>query len=72
LYFANNVKVALPEEGVDEALAWLDRVDAEEGLLGKGISTIDLRVRDRVVIVPQGTVEPAGAGKVKVSESREQ
>jgi cell division protein FtsQ len=72
LYFANNVKVALPEVGIDDALAWLDRVDAEEGLLGKGISTIDLRVPNRVVIVPQGTVEPAGAGGVKVSESREQ
>lgn len=71
LYFASNLKVALPEEGIDEALAWLDRADAEEGLLGKGISSIDLRIQDRVVILPAGLVQPADAKGLKVSESRE-
>jgi cell division protein FtsQ len=55
LYFANNVAVALPEEGVDAALEWIERADREHGLLSKGIVGVDLRLQGRAVIRPQGT-----------------
>jgi cell division protein FtsQ len=55
LYFANNVAVALPEEGVDAALEWIERADREHGLLSKGIVGVDLRLQGRAVITPQGT-----------------
>ncbi|MGH7186568.1 MAG: cell division protein FtsQ/DivIB, partial [Pseudomonadota bacterium] len=64
LYFPNNVKVLLPETGVDEALAWIERLDRERGLLGKGIVSIDLRIEDQAVVVPavEPGVEARGAG----------
>jgi cell division protein FtsQ len=53
LYFANNVKVALPEEKVEEALSWIDWADVEYGLLSRGIEAVDLRLGHRAVITPQ-------------------
>jgi cell division protein FtsQ len=55
LYFANNVAVALPEEGVDVALEWIERADRDHRLLSKGIVSVDLRLPGRAVITPQGT-----------------
>lgn len=69
LYFANNVKVALPEDGVGKALAWLDRVDREQNLLGRGIVGVDMRLGDRVVVIPQSGPEGNGhKASVKLSE----
>ena len=56
LYFPNNVTVMLPEMGMPEALAWVERLDREQGLLRRGIVSVDLRIGDRAVIVP--AVEP--------------
>jgi cell division protein FtsQ len=69
LYFANNVTVALPEEGVDAALEWIERADREHGLLSKGIVSVDLRLPDRAVITPQraAKTDPSGSD-LKVSE----
>src|SRR5262245_26279062 len=68
LYFANGVKAALPEKGVDEALNWIEAADAEHGLLSKGIASIDLRLEDRVVILPRELPANAtGDNSVKVS-----
>ena len=68
LYFANGVKVALPEKGVDEALSWIEAADAEHGLLSKGIVSVDLRLEDRVSILPQESPANAtGDESVKVS-----
>jgi len=61
LYFANNVAVALPEEGVEMALEWIERADRDHGLLSRGIVSVDLRLPGRAVITPQGT------GNLKVS-----
>jgi cell division protein FtsQ len=61
LYFANNVAVALPEEGVETALEWIERADREHGLLSRGIVSVDLRLPGRAVITPQGP------GNLKVS-----
>jgi cell division protein FtsQ len=68
LYFANGVKAALPEKGVDEALSWIEAADAEHGLLSKGIASIDLRLEDRIAILPRESPATAtGDESVKVS-----
>jgi cell division protein FtsQ len=69
LYFANNAKVALPENKVEEALSWIEWADAEYGLLSKGIVSVDLRLSHRAVIMPQ--IQPGedqGGETLKVSE----
>lgn len=66
LYFANGVKVALPEKEVDEALSWIEDADAEHGLLSKAIVSVDLRIQDRVVILPEERAHDA-TGDLKVS-----
>jgi cell division protein FtsQ len=53
LYFAEGVKVALPEENVEEALSWIERADADYALLSRGIVGVDLRLPNRVAIMPQ-------------------
>ena len=69
LYFANNAKVALPEDKVDEALSWIEWADAEYGLLSKGIVSVDLRLSHRAVITPQIQPGEDQAGEtLKVSE----
>jgi hypothetical protein len=40
---------------VEAALEWIERADREHGLLSKGIVGVDLRLRGRAVITPQGT-----------------
>jgi cell division protein FtsQ len=55
LYFANNVAVALPEEGAEMALQWIERADRDHDLLSRGIVSVDLRLPGRAVITPQGT-----------------
>lgn len=55
LYFANNVAVALPEEGAEMALEWIERADRDHDLLSRGILSVDLRLPGRAVITPQGT-----------------
>ncbi|HEY7749177.1 MAG TPA: FtsQ-type POTRA domain-containing protein [Aestuariivirgaceae bacterium] len=67
LYFESGVKVALPEENVEGALEWIDWVDQRHGLLSKGISSVDLRLADRAVIMPQSPSQ----GVLKVSERRQ-
>ncbi|SRR5687767_14373157 len=69
LYFKNNVKVALPENGIENALEWIERADREYGLLSKGIVSVDLRLEDRVVILPQTQGgENRNGESLKVSE----
>ena len=61
LYFPNRAKVLLPETGMSRALGWIERLDREQGLLGRGVVSIDLRIEDRVVVVP--AVEPGTEGR---------
>lgn len=69
LYFANNVKVALPENNVEEALGWIEWADAEYGLLAKGVVSVDLRLSHRAAIMPQlQSGEDQGGETLKVSE----
>jgi hypothetical protein len=47
-----NVKVLLPETGVTQALAELDRLHAGFRVLDKGLSSLDLRLADSIVFTP--------------------
>lgn len=49
LALANGVVVRLPETGADRALATLAAMDAKDGVLGKDILSVDMRVDGRVV-----------------------
>jgi cell division protein FtsQ len=48
--FDNGVVVKLPEFGVEKALADLQGMDRESGLLAKDIAIVDMRLADRVVV----------------------
>lgn len=52
LYFPNGVKAQLPETGVAEALARLAQLESSLGILDRGVSLIDLRLPDRIVVTP--------------------
>lgn len=68
LYLDGNVKIALPEQGIETALAWIERMDAEYGLLSMGIMSVDLRLPHRVAILPQEQPEENRNGQtLKVS-----
>ncbi|MGE0844863.1 MAG: cell division protein FtsQ/DivIB [Flavobacteriaceae bacterium] len=46
----NGIDIKLPEDGFAEALAVLDRLDGEQGLMQRQIKSIDLRLPDRVTV----------------------
>jgi cell division protein FtsQ len=50
IQFDNGVVVKLPEFGTENALADLEAMDRESGLLSKDISVVDMRLSDRVVV----------------------
>ena len=50
IQFDSNVVVKLPEFGVEKALADLETMDRESGLLAKDIAVVDMRLADRVVV----------------------
>jgi cell division protein FtsQ len=50
LYLDNGVKLALPEQGVPEALNLVGRLDRDQAILSKGISMLDMRVPGRMTV----------------------
>jgi cell division protein FtsQ len=50
LRLANGITVKLPEYGEDEAIASLLKFDQADALLSRDISTVDLRLPDRLVL----------------------
>ncbi len=50
LYLDNGLTVALPENGSAEALATLAELDGSQGLLSKGITSVDLRLPGEVIV----------------------
>lgn len=50
LYLNTGVIVMLPEQEVEGALGQLQDLQKQQGLLAKGIKTVDLRFSDRVII----------------------
>jgi cell division protein FtsQ len=70
LYLSNGVKIALPVDGVPEALAKISELDASQGLLSKGIREIDMRIPGQMTVAISEIEEPKAAdkGKVKLSQ----
>ncbi|MGQ0484338.1 MAG: cell division protein FtsQ/DivIB [Hyphomicrobiales bacterium] len=58
LYLDNGVTILLPERDVEAALALAEKLDSTQGLLSKGIASLDLRLADRITVavaeVPPG------------------
>jgi cell division protein FtsQ len=50
LYLDNGVKIALPEQGIEQALKEVKLLDGSEKILSRGISELDLRVPGQVRI----------------------
>jgi cell division protein FtsQ len=50
LKLASGVEIMLPDDGVDEALKSLTKLDAERGLLDRDIAAVDLRLLDRITV----------------------
>ncbi|GEO83788.1 MULTISPECIES: cell division protein FtsQ/DivIB [Alphaproteobacteria] len=68
IHLDNGVVVKLPEEGIAVALEKLSRLDAEEQLLSRDITAVDLRLPDRTAI--QLTPEAQARRLVKLEERR--
>lgn len=58
LYLDNGVTVALPETGADKALAMLAELDRSQGILSKGIKSLDLRFAGELVVELAEPVAP--------------
>ncbi|MGH6946115.1 MAG: cell division protein FtsQ/DivIB [Kiloniellales bacterium] len=56
----NGIDVRLPADDPGRAWAELARIDRENGLLDRGIVTIDLRLPDRLIVRPAPKGESAG------------
>lgn len=50
LVLDNGIEIRLPEDGAEEALAALDALSEEKGLMARDIVLVDLRLSDRVVV----------------------
>jgi cell division protein FtsQ len=61
----NGIDIRLPEQGAAAAVARLARLDREQGLLGKDVLAIDLRMDDRVVVRLSEEAAAAHAEAVK-------
>jgi cell division protein FtsQ len=58
LYLANGVKIALPTEGVSEALAKAAALDASQNILSKGIRELDFRIAGQMTVAISEIEEP--------------
>ncbi len=58
LYLDNGVTVALPETGADKALAMLAELDRSQGILSKGVKSLDLRFAGELVVELAEPVAP--------------
>lgn len=50
LYLSNGVKIALPEQGVEQALAKVSALDVSQNILSKGIRELDLRIAGQMTV----------------------
>lgn len=62
----NGVTVKLPEDGEDQAIAELVKVDHDKGLLSRDIAAVDMRLTDRLVV--QLTPEAATQREAALNE----
>lgn len=64
LYLANGVKIALPEQGVADALLKVSELDASQNLLSKGIREIDMRIPGQMTVAISEIEEPKTTGSL--------
>ena len=57
LHIDPKIVVQLPEKDIDEALKTLQQLITEKNLLDRDVSTVDLRVPNRVTVEPAGLIE---------------
>jgi cell division protein FtsQ len=50
LYLQNGVKIALPAEGISEALQQVSALDDSQQILSKGITDMDLRIAGQMTV----------------------
>lgn len=62
----NGITVKLPEDGEDQAIAELVKVDHDNGLLSRDIAAVDMRLTDRLVV--QLTPEAATQREAALNE----
>ena len=55
-------RILLPEEGADQALARLDRIDRQTRVLDQSFEQIDLRDSKMIIVRPRSDTAPASAG----------
>ena len=71
LYLDSGVTVLLPEDGMKDAIGMVNELNRSQGLLSKGITSVDLRRDGRIVVeVAEVKVEKTGTGKKKVAKSQ--
>ena len=71
LVLENNITVRLPEEGAEDAMRYLVRLDQEKGLLSRDITAVDLRLKDRIVVkLAKDAKLNRGGNRPEVSVSR--
>jgi cell division protein FtsQ len=72
LKLENGITVKLPEDGEDQAIAELVRLDRESGLLTRDIAAVDMRISDRLVVqlTPEAAMQREAALKQKPKLSR--
>ena len=58
LYLDNGVKIALPVEGVADALAKVSQLDADAGLLSRAIRELDMRIAGQMTVKVIEIVDP--------------
>ncbi len=58
LILVTGARVKLPESNLADALKDLARLDAEQGLFAKDIESVDLRLPDRITVVPRAAGGP--------------
>jgi cell division protein FtsQ len=68
LHLDNGVAIALPEKGVEQAMARIEELDQRYELLSKGIKGIDLRIAGRVTVSVSEAPAASAESKLKVSQ----
>lgn len=71
LHFDSGVVVQLPENNLVAALHALARLEAEHRLLARAIETVDLRLEDRIVVLPRSAQPSSGPAFVFPTGERE-
>ncbi|ESX28120.1 cell division protein FtsQ/DivIB [Mesorhizobium sp. LSJC264A00] len=66
LKLENGITIKLPEDGEDQAIADLVRMDHDNGLLTRDIAAVDMRISDRLVV--QLTPEAATQRRAALNE----